>query len=310
MGHGRWTDEGLWTDQARSTKNQGRYWCTLSGLDELTRLQREDDVPPAQRVDATGVLPLREIATQVPFAEAADLVLVKITHEVAHEVGPRVTGRPDAVSQQVLEDVRAYAVAGTFDDCHRLTRDVFGDTDLRRRMRLTSANSVNVGRLLPQSIYYFHAVAQLARLEGQDRQDRQDGQGGSVVFSTPSGNFGNLTAGLIAKRGGLPIARFVAATNANDVVPAYLGTGRFEPRASVQTLANAMDVGNPSNFERMSWLYGGDLEAMRHDIAGSRHDDDDVRGTIRRVYEERGYLLDPHSAIAYRGLKGQMGRVG
>jgi len=207
-------------------------------------------------------------------------------------------------------NVRAYAVAGTFDDCHRLTRDVFGDTDLRRRMRLTSANSVNVGRLLPQSIYYFHAVAQLARLEGQDRQDRQDGQDGSVVLSTPSGNFGNLTAGLIAKRAGLPIGRFVAATNANDVVPAYLETGRFEPRASVQTLANAMDVGDPSNFERMSWLYGGDLEAMRHDIAGSRHDDNDVRGTIRRVYEERGYLLDPHSAIAYMGLKEQVGHIG
>jgi threonine synthase len=198
-------------------------------------------------------------------------------------------------------NVRAYAVAGTFDDCHRLTREVFGDTDLRRRMRLTSANSVNVGRLLPQSVYYFHAVAQIAGREGCD---------GSVVFSTPSGNFGNLTAGLMAKRAGLPIARFVAATNANDVVPAYLETGRFEPRASVQTLANAMDVGHPSNFERMSWLYGGDLDAMRQDVAGSRHDDDDVRATIRRVYEERGYLLDPHSAIAYKGLVGQVGRVG
>src|SRR5947208_5157978 len=167
-------------------------------------------------------------------------------------------------------NVRAYAVAGTFDDCHRLTRDVFGDTDLRRRMRLTSANSVNVGRLLPQSIYYFHAVAQLARLEGQDRQDRQDGQDGSVVFSTPSGNFGNLTAGLIAKRAGLPIGRFVAATNANDVVPAYLETGRFEPRASAQPLANAMDVGHPSNFDRMAWIYGGNRAAMRCDISGAR----------------------------------------
>jgi threonine synthase len=128
----------------------------------------------------------------------------------------------------------------------------------------------------------------------------------SVVFSTPSGNFGNLTAGLMAKRAGLPVARFVAATNANDVVPAYLQSGRFMPRASVATLANAMDVGHPSNFERMSWLYGGDLDAMRQDVVGSRHDDDDVRTTIRCVYEERGYLLDPHSAIAYRGLTGQL----
>src|SRR6185295_8206759 len=151
-------------------------------------------------------------------------------------------------------NVRAYAVAGSFDDCHRLTRDAFGDDDLRRRIRLTSANSVNVGRLLPQSVYYFHAVG----LAGQVGQ-----AGRGIVFSTPSGNFGNLTAGLLAKRAGLPVARFVAATNANDVVPAYLETGRFEPRPSVTTLANAMDVGHPSNFERMTWLYDGDLDAMR-----------------------------------------------
>ena len=114
----------------------------------------------------------------------------------------------------------------------------------------------------------------------------------------------------MAKRAGLPVARFVAATNANDVVPAYLDTGRFEPRPSVTTLANAMDVGHPSNFERMSWLYGGDLEAMRRDVSGCRFTDDDVRATIKRVYEERGYLLDPHSAIAYMGLVGPVGQTG
>jgi threonine synthase len=195
-------------------------------------------------------------------------------------------------------NVRAYAVAGSFDDCHRLTRAVFGDADLRKRMRLTSANSVNVGRLLPQSIYYFHAVAQAARV------------GPSVVFSTPSGNFGNLTAGLFAKRAGLPVARFVAATNVNDVVPQYLDTGRFEPRSSVATIANAMDVGHPSNFERMTWLYAGDRDAMRRDIAGCRFTDEEVRATIRRVFDERGYLLDPHSAIAYMGLTGRVGQAG
>jgi threonine synthase len=203
-------------------------------------------------------------------------------------------------------NVRAYAVAGSFDDCHRLTREAFGDRDLRRRIRLTSANSVNVGRLLPQSVYYFHAVAQVGRLDGQDGRSLER----EVVFSTPSGNFGNLTAGLLAKRAGLPIERFVAATNANDVVPAYLDTGRFEPRASVATLANAMDVGHPSNFERMLWLYDGHLDAMRRDITGCHFTDDDVRATIRRVYEERGYLLDPHSAIAYMGLRGRAGQVG
>ena len=209
-------------------------------------------------------------------------------------------------------NVRAYAVAGSFDDCHRLTRAAFGDADLRRHMRLTSANSVNVGRLLPQSIYYFHAVAQISAREGQERdgQERREGRDGSVVFSTPSGNFGNLTAGLFAKRAGLPVARFVAATNVNDVVPAYLDTGRYEPRSSVATIANAMDVGHPSNFERMTWLYDGDRDAMRRDIAGCRFSDDDVRGTIRQVFDERGYLLDPHSAIAYLGLKTQEGQEG
>ena len=112
----------------------------------------------------------------------------------------------------------------------------------------------------------------------------------------------------MAKRAGLPIERFVAATNVNDVVPEYLASGRFEPRASMQTVANAMDVGNPSNFDRMSWLYGGDLDAMRRDIVGSRHGDDEVLATIRRVYDERGYLLDPHSAIAYLGLRGGVER--
>jgi len=194
-------------------------------------------------------------------------------------------------------NVRAYAVAGSFDDCHRLTRDAFGDADLRRHMRLTSANSVNVGRLLPQSIYYFHAAAQIG--------DRRD-----IVFATPSGNFGNLTAGLLAERAGLPVSRFVAATNANDIVPAYLATGRYEPRASIATIANAMDVGHPSNFERMRWLYGDDLDAMRRDITGCRFADDEVRAAIRRVYESRGYLLDPHSAIAYLGLAGQAGQAG
>ena len=202
-------------------------------------------------------------------------------------------------------NVRAYAVSGSFDDCHRLTREAFGDANLRRHVRLTSANSVNVGRLLPQSVYYFHAIAR-----AMEARASVEGSSHVIVFSTPSGNFGNLTAGLIAKRAGLPIERFIAATNVNDVVPAYLDTGRFEPRPSVRTLANAMDVGHPSNFERMQWLYGGNLDAMRHDVVGSRHSDDDVRATIKRVYKERGYLLDPHSAIAYQGLTGRDGRDG
>jgi threonine synthase len=197
-------------------------------------------------------------------------------------------------------NVRAYAVDGSFDDCHRLTREAFANPEVRREVRLTSANSVNIGRLLPQMVYYFHAMAQVARMR----------PGARVTVCTPSGNFGNLTAGLIAKRAGLPIAKFIAATNANDVVPSYLESGAFEPRASVQTIANAMDVGHPSNFERMRWLYQDDLGAMRADIAGCRHADQQVKATIRRVYEQRGYLLDPHSAIAYMGITDHLGGAG
>src|SRR5262249_49371145 len=123
-----------------------------------------------------------------------------------------------------------------------------------------------------------------------------------IVVSTPSGNFGNLTAGLMARRAGLGIDRFIAATNVNDVVPAYLDTGRFEPRPSVRTIANAMDVGEPSNFARMLWLYDGDLHAMRRDVRGARYTDEEVRATIRQVYCDSGYVLDPHSAIGYLGI--------
>jgi threonine synthase len=189
-------------------------------------------------------------------------------------------------------NVRAYAVSGSFDDCHRLARQAFGDPDLRRRTSLTSANSVNIGRLLPQMVYYFHAIAQLPPAHATP-----------VIVSTPSGNFGNLTAGLFAKRSGLPVDRFIAATTVNDVVPRYLSSGRFEPRPSIRTVANAMDVGDPSNFERMRWLFAGDLDAVRRDVVGSRHTDEEVRGAIREVYDRTGYLLDPHSAIGYLGLK-------
>ena len=193
-------------------------------------------------------------------------------------------------------NVRAYATAGSFDDCQRLSKGAFADPVLSRRANLTSANSINIGRLLPQMVYYAHAVSQL--------------EAGGAVFSTPSGNFGNLTAGLMMKRSGVDIDRFVAATNANDAVPAYLATGRFEPRQSIHTIASAMDVGDPSNFDRLLWLYGGEFEAIRRDVVGSRHDDEQVRATIKKVYDERGYLLDPHSAIAYLGLQRRERQVG
>ena len=192
--------------------------------------------------------------------------------------------------------VDALAVDGTFDDCQRLVKEAFADRALRADVPLTSANSINIGRLLPQIVPYFHAAGQLPP------------GAAPIVCSTPSGNFGHLTAGLMAKRLGLPVERFVAATNVNDAVPQYLDSGRFEPRASVRTIANAMDVGHPSNFERMRALYHDDLAAMRRDVFGSRHDDEAVRGAIRAVHRRTGYLLDPHAAIGYLGLRQALDR--
>jgi threonine synthase len=185
-------------------------------------------------------------------------------------------------------NITAVAVAGTFDDCQRLTKEAFADRALSQGARLTSANSINIGRLVPQIFYYAQAALQYG--------DKQ------VAISVPSGNFGNLTAGLFAWKMGAPIARFVAATTINDAVPRYLATGQYQARASVATLANAMDVGNPSNVERMRWLFADDVEAMRAVVTPSVHTDSDVRRTIRDVWNRHGYVCDPHTAIAYLGL--------
>ena len=188
-------------------------------------------------------------------------------------------------------NVRAIAVAGTFDDCQRLAKEALRDPALAATHRLTSANSINIGRLVAQVFYYFFAWADLPNADAE------------LLISVPSGNFGNLTAGLMAKRLGLPVTRFVAATNANDVVPAYLRTGKFAPRPSVATISNAMDVGNPSNFSRMTALYGGDVDGLRRDVVGSAHTDDETRACIADVERRFGYILDPHSAVGYLGLQ-------
>ncbi len=188
-------------------------------------------------------------------------------------------------------NVRALAVDGTFDDGQRMVKEAFRDRELRERLFLTSANSINIGRLLPQMVYYVHGLAQLPA------------HAPPPVVVVPSGNFGNLTAGLMAHRLGLPVARFVAATNVNDTVPRYLETGRYLPRDSRETISNAMDVGDPSNFARILALYGQDVEAMRRDIHGCRYDEDATKRTIREVHERTGYTLDPHTAVGYLGLK-------
>lgn len=188
-------------------------------------------------------------------------------------------------------NITALEIDGTFDDCQRLVKSAFMDDELKKELTLTSANSINVARFLPQAFYYFNAWA---RLPEKDKK---------VVFSVPSGNFGNLTAGLFAKRMGLPVHRFIAANNRNDVVFEYLKTGEFKPRPSVATIANAMDVGDPSNFARILDLYNHDVDAIRADISGTRYTDEDIRATLGRIYQETGYLLDPHGTTGYQALE-------
>ena len=188
-------------------------------------------------------------------------------------------------------NVQAVAVRGTFDDCQRLVKDAFGNRRLVDGLGLTSANSINVGRLLPQVFYYFHVWAQLPT---------------AAVVSVPSGNFGNLAAGLIAKRLGLPVSRFVAATNANDVVPEYLRTGRFTRRPSIRTISSAMDVGDPSNLDRIVALYEGELERLRRDVSGRSFTDDETRACIADTARRHDYLLDPHSAVGLLGLEAEL----
>ncbi|MCU0429061.1 MAG: threonine synthase [Cytophagaceae bacterium] len=188
-------------------------------------------------------------------------------------------------------NVTALEVAGTFDDCQRMVKEAFLDASLTSQMMLSSANSINISRLIPQSFYYFYAYAQLKPL------------GKPVVFCTPSGNFGNLCGGLFAQRMGLPVHAFIASTNANDIVPAYLKSGVFHPKPSVATISNAMDVGNPSNFARIQDLYDGDLEKTKAHISGYSFNDAQTREAMRSVYRQSGYIMCPHTAVAYLGLK-------
>lgn len=187
------------------------------------------------------------------------------------------------------KNVTALEVDGTFDDCQRLVKSAFMDDKLNQHMQLTSANSINVARFLPQAFYYFWAVAQL--------------QVANIVCCVPSGNFGNITAGLFGKRMGLPISRFIAANNRNDIFYQYLQTGQYNPRPSIATIANAMDVGDPSNFARVLALYDNSHAAICQDISGATYTDEEIAEEIRRVYETNGYLLDPHGACGHRALR-------
>lgn len=191
------------------------------------------------------------------------------------------------------QNITAVEIDGVFDDCQRLVKTAFMDAELNSHMQLTSANSINVARFLPQAFYYFYACAQLKRMAGIT----------DPVICVPSGNFGNITAGLFGKRMGLPVKRFIAANNRNDIFLQYLNTGIYTPRPSVATIANAMDVGDPSNFARILDLYGNSHQAICADISGFAYTDGQIADTLRSCYRENRYLLDPHGACGYQALK-------
>ncbi len=188
------------------------------------------------------------------------------------------------------KNVTALEIQGNFDDCQRLVKTAFLDQEITSKVNLSSANSINIARLIPQSFYYFYAYSKLKHLNKP------------LVFSVPSGNYGNICGGLIAQKMGLPIHCFVAATNANDSIPRYLNSGKFEPKESVQTISNAMDVGNPNNFPRLVEIHEKDFGKMTSNIIGKTYNDAETTETVNSVFDQYGYTMCPHTAIAYRGL--------
>ncbi len=187
------------------------------------------------------------------------------------------------------KNITALEIEGTFDDCQRLVKQAFVDEDLKTKLNLSSANSINIARLIPQSFYYINAVKNFLNYK--------------IVVSVPSGNLGNLTAGLFAKKMGVPINKFIAATNSNCVFTDYLSSGSFSPRNSILTYSNAMDVGNPSNLERIQYLYNFNVEQMKIDISSFSYDDGNTLEAIKEVFEKFNYIIDPHGAVGYLGLK-------
>src|SRR6202035_5186735 len=201
----------------------------------------------------------------------------------------RVSAAQEKQFTTLGQNITALEVAGSFDDCQRLAKQALVDPEIGHQFTITSANSINIARLLPHLFYYFAGFAQIP------------GKGARVVFSVPSGNFGNLTAGLFAKRIGLPVVQFVAATNTNDVVPEFLRSGKLIPRASRHTISNAMDVGNPSNFARIVDLYDNDLQAIRRDVWGCSFSDEETLRLMHDFEQRHGYVLDPHTAVGVLG---------
>lgn len=214
------------------------------------------------------------------------------------------SGKVSKIQEQQLttmnKNITALEINGTFDDCQRLVKEAFTNKELKEKFAkdkilLSSANSINIARLIPQTFYYFYAYAQYLKLHKKHAKE--------IVFSVPSGNFGNLTAGLIAKKMGLPVKKFIAATNANNIFPKYLSSGKFAPKPSKKTISNAMDVGNPSNFARIQALYKNNVKNIRKDIWSQSFSDQKTKKAIQEIYEKYNYIADPHGAVAYLGLK-------
>ena len=207
----------------------------------------------------------------------------------------KVSGIQEKQLTTLDKNITALEIQGTFDDCQHLVKNAFTDNDLKNKLKLSSANSINIARLIPQTFYYINAVKQLKQREKK------------ILFSVPSGNLGNITAGLIAKKMGIPIDLFIAATNSNDVFTNYLSSGIFETRKSVQTYSNAMDVGNPSNLERIRMLYEDNIGRMRNEIESFSFDDEKTVIGIKEVYSKYNYVIDPHGAVGYLALKKFLG---
>ena len=207
------------------------------------------------------------------------------------------SGKVSPLQEQQLttagNNVHALEVEGNFDDCQRMVKEAFVDPSLNKSLTLTSANSINISRLIPQSFYYAWAALQLKELYGYE----------NPLFSVPSGNYGNLTAGILAKRMGFPVGHFIAASNANDSVTRYIDNGRYDPHPTITTLSTAMDVGNPSNFARLRYFYNNDHASMAREITGIAVSDEETRATIRSVYERFDYIMEPHTAVAYHALE-------
>lgn len=189
------------------------------------------------------------------------------------------------------QNIKPIAIEGTFDDCQRLVKSAFTDASLSEKMKLTSANSINVARWIPQSVYYYWAYAQLKEYYPQ------------ITIAVPSGNLGNITSGLLAKKTGLPINHFIASSNCNAIVPDFLTTGLYSPKPSVATIANAMDVGDPNNFPRLMELYSHNIDAIKNDISGYAYNDDEIRQSLKTCYKKYNYLLDPHGTTGYEAIK-------